>query len=316
MLACLDGDDAFLELLLARITDCNYANVDQAAMLLANMTKSDKLARLVGLKRALPAAGGAGADVSTSPYAMDQLMDCFVKGAEKGLNEEANYDFLSYVFADLSRLPADRAYFVTKRDCDGVIPISKLVVRGIYGKQGSGAAQGGGVYHQVCCFPREKGITNKTRNCCFDISSHQTFLSRDGVNLLPYLLLPLMGSKGYSDEVPPPRPLAVTPLTANVAGVGYGRNARGSTAGQEARSGLARPGQAPRIAATTDIDHGRPRLPAHGKGLSHRAGNPLARGRHGRGGGERSDCAGQFPFHNRMLEMDGWTNNGNIGVDG
>ena len=128
MLACMDGDDVFLELLLVRITDCNYANADQAAMLLANMTKSDKLARLVALKRVLPAAGGAGADVSTSPYAMDQLMDCFVKGAEKGLSEEASYDFLSYVFADLSRLPAGRAYFVTKRDYDGVIPISKLVV--------------------------------------------------------------------------------------------------------------------------------------------------------------------------------------------
>ena len=59
---------------------------------------------------------------------MGQLIDCFDKGAEKGLNEEANYDFLSYVFADLSRLPADRAYFVTKRDNDGVVPISKLVV--------------------------------------------------------------------------------------------------------------------------------------------------------------------------------------------
>lgn len=131
MLASLDGDDVFLELLLARITDRNYANADQAAILLANMTKSDKLARLVGLKRVLP-AGGTGADgggaVSTSPYAMDQLMDCFVKGAEKGLNKEADYDFLSYVFADVSRLPAGRAYFVTKRDYDGVIPISKLVV--------------------------------------------------------------------------------------------------------------------------------------------------------------------------------------------
>jgi hypothetical protein len=91
-------------------------------MLLANMTKSDKLARLVGLKRATPK------HVSNSAYAMDQLMDCFVKGAGKELNQEADYDFLSYVFADISRLPSGRQYFITRRDYDDVIPISKLVV--------------------------------------------------------------------------------------------------------------------------------------------------------------------------------------------
>jgi hypothetical protein len=91
-------------------------------MLLANMTKSDKLGRLVGLKRAVPEG------VSNSEYAMDQLMDCFVKGSGKGLNKEADFDFLSYVFADISRLPAGRQYFITKRDYDDVIPISKLVV--------------------------------------------------------------------------------------------------------------------------------------------------------------------------------------------
>jgi hypothetical protein len=94
-------------------------------MLLANMTKSDKMGRLIGLQRSIPAPEDR---VSSSAYAMDQLMDCFVKGASRELNTEANFDFLAYVFADLSRMAEGRRYFTTKRDYDGVIPISKLVV--------------------------------------------------------------------------------------------------------------------------------------------------------------------------------------------
>lgn len=173
----LETDDTFLELLLAKITDKSYPNADLASMLLANMTKSDKLGRLVELKRAVPEG------VSGSEYAMDQLMDCFVKGAGKELNAEANYDFLSYVFADLSRLPAGRQYFITKRGYDDVIPISKLVV-----------------FTEHTSNIRRKGVASTIKNCCFDIASHRTFLNPHEVNLLPCLLLPLMGSEEYSDE--------------------------------------------------------------------------------------------------------------------
>lgn len=178
MLADLEGDDAFLELLLAKITDRACTNADPAAMLLANMTKSDKLDRLVALERAAPAG------VSDSRFAMDQLMDCFVKGADGTLNSEASFDFLSYVFADVSRTPAGRAYFITKREYDGVIPVSKLVV-----------------FTEHRSIIRRKGVASTIKNCCFDIKSHATFLDPDGVNLLPYLLLPLMGSEEFDDEV-------------------------------------------------------------------------------------------------------------------
>jgi len=177
VLANLENDDAFLELLLSKITDKTYSNADQAAMLLANMSKSDKLGRLVGLKRAVPVG------VSESAYAMDQLMDCFVKGAERGFNKEGNFDFLSYIFADVSRLPSGRQYFITKRDYDGVIPISKLVV-----------------FTEHKSLIRRKGVASTIKNCCFDLASHPTFLSPNEVNLLPYLLLPLMGSDEYLDE--------------------------------------------------------------------------------------------------------------------
>lgn len=92
-------------------------------MLLANIAKSESILRIMDIKRAVPGKG-----VSDSPRAVDQMMDCFVKGAEKGLNKEANFDYLAYFFADLSRLPQGRKYFITRQGYDGVIPISKLVV--------------------------------------------------------------------------------------------------------------------------------------------------------------------------------------------
>ena len=68
------------------------------AMLLANMAKADNLLRLLELKRSTPKP------LSTSTYAIDHLMDCFVKGAEGSYNSKANFDYLSYVFADLAKV--------------------------------------------------------------------------------------------------------------------------------------------------------------------------------------------------------------------
>lgn len=67
-------------------------------MLLANLAKADELDRLLKLERAVPKA------LSTSSFAIDQLMDCFVKGAEGSYNKKADFDYLSYFFADLAKV--------------------------------------------------------------------------------------------------------------------------------------------------------------------------------------------------------------------
>jgi hypothetical protein len=67
-------------------------------MLLANMAKDDSLQRVLELKRDVPK------ELSTSKWAMDQLMDCFVKGAEGAYNPKADFDYLSYFFADLAKV--------------------------------------------------------------------------------------------------------------------------------------------------------------------------------------------------------------------
>lgn len=119
----LADDEKFVELLLSKVASTEYSNCDEIAMLLANLTKQETLAgQLVRQKRSAPKS------VSDSEYALDQLMDCFVKGAENKLNPKASFDYLAYVFANLSSTAAGRQYFVTRQDYDGVIPIQKLVV--------------------------------------------------------------------------------------------------------------------------------------------------------------------------------------------
>lgn len=77
-------------------------NANEIAMLLANMAKDDALQRILDLKRNVPK------ELSTSKWAIDQLLDCFVKGAEGAYNKHADYDYLSYFFADLAKVPCPK----------------------------------------------------------------------------------------------------------------------------------------------------------------------------------------------------------------
>jgi hypothetical protein len=152
-------------------------NADEFAMLLANLVKSDHLKKLHTLKRKAPAA------VSTSENAIDQLMDCFVKGAEGDLNKNANFDYLSYLFADLSQSETGRAYFTTRQDYDGVVPITKLTV-----------------FTEHKSDIRRKGVASTIKNVAFDVTSHPMLFGEDEANLLPYLLLPIAGPEEFPDD--------------------------------------------------------------------------------------------------------------------
>lgn len=107
---------------------------------------------------------------------MDQLMDCFVRGTSE-------WDYLAYVFADVSRTPEGRKYFITKQPYDSVIPMAKLVV-----------------FTEHTSPLRRRGIASTIKNACFDLPTHSAFLSPEEINLLPYILSPLMGSEEYPDE--------------------------------------------------------------------------------------------------------------------
>ena len=158
-------------------------------MLLANLAKDDSLQRVLDLKRDVPK------ELSKSEWAMDQLMDCFVKGAEGAYNPDADYNYLAYFFADLSKFPHGRTYMTTPQPHDSdIIPLTKLQV-----------------FTSHASHIRRLGVASTIKNCAFHVPSHQTLVSNlnpdptlppphVGANLLPYLLLPLMGPEEYSDE--------------------------------------------------------------------------------------------------------------------
>ncbi|KAK2760413.1 hypothetical protein FQN54_002483 [Arachnomyces sp. PD_36] len=177
VLKILAEDEAFLETLLAKVTNAKDSSANEVAMLLANLAKSDNIKRIISLSRNVPKS------VSESPKAMDQLMDCFVKGAEGTLNKNADFDYLAYFFADVSKFDEGRAYFTTKQDYDGVVPITKLTV-----------------FTEHKSAIRRKGVASTIKNVAFDVPYHPTLFSESDVNILPYLLLPLAGPEELADE--------------------------------------------------------------------------------------------------------------------
>lgn len=150
-------------------------------MLLANMAKADEISKLLKLEREIPKP------LSTSPFAIDQLLDCFVKGAGGSYNKDADYDYLSYLFADLAKDEKGRQHFLQPRKEDGdIVPLTKIVV-----------------FTEHKSTIRRRGVANTIKNTAFDIPAHLRLLSpqeENGVGILPYILLPLMGSEAYSEE--------------------------------------------------------------------------------------------------------------------
>lgn len=161
--------------------DAKEPNANEQCMLLANMAKSPSITKLLSLKREIPKP------LSTSPIAIDQLLDCFVKGAAGTYNKDADYDYLSYLFADLAKHEEGRKHFLAPRKEDSnIVPLTKLVV-----------------FTEHKSTIRRRGVANTIKNSAFDIPTHARLLadqSDDGVNLLPYILLPLMGSEEYDND--------------------------------------------------------------------------------------------------------------------
>lgn len=146
-------------------------------MLLANLAKWDSLKRLLNKKQPSPK------ELASTDLVLSQLVDLFVKGADGTYNKDADFDHLAYLFADLTKHPEIRHYFVQKQEYDGVIPITKLKV-----------------FTEYKSDVRRKGVASTIKNVAFDVPSHPLFLSEDDINILPYILLPIMGNEEYDED--------------------------------------------------------------------------------------------------------------------
>lgn len=146
-------------------------------MLLANVAKWDALKKILDKKQPAPC------ELASDDMVMNQLVDLFVKGADGTYNKNADFDHLAYLFADLTKHSEVRHYFTRKQEYDGVIPLTKLKV-----------------FTEYKSDVRRKGVASTIKNVAFDISSHPLFLSEDDINILPYILLPIMGDEEYDED--------------------------------------------------------------------------------------------------------------------
>jgi hypothetical protein len=174
-------DDSFVKFLISSILDLENRNADLACIVLTNLGKSDDIERIhdwtIEVKNK---------EIFKSERVTDLLLDAFVKGFDRKLNQMANFDYLAYFFADYSRFSPIRKYFVTRQSYDSVIPISKLLPFTEYYESKT----------------RREGIASTIKNSLFELQAHEVLVdTAEDVNILPYLLLPIISSKdGEIDE--------------------------------------------------------------------------------------------------------------------
>ncbi|KAK4671095.1 Protein hgh1 [Podospora pseudoanserina] len=171
------SDEKFLGIALGLLVDPKEPNANLLAMLLANMTKWDGLKDIISRKQPAPES------LHSDELVLNQLMDLFVKGADGSYNKHADYDYLAYALADLSKHEEIRRFFLSEQEYDSVLPLNKIKV-----------------FTEHKSDIRRKGVANIIKNVAFDVPSHPKFLDEDQINILPYLLLPIVGNEQYDED--------------------------------------------------------------------------------------------------------------------
>lgn len=170
VLALLAEDDAFLETLLVRVTNPKEPNADPISMLLANLSKSPSITRLVRLNRTTVPA------LSPSKLAITQLLELFNKGAEGGYNTEASFDYLAWFFGDLAKDPAFVTYLTTPPSHTPLDPLTTFLP------------------HTTSPSPiRRLGTASLLKNTAL-LHTDIPYLLQPAASVLPPILLPLCSS--------------------------------------------------------------------------------------------------------------------------
>ncbi|KAI1158200.1 hypothetical protein F5B18DRAFT_642075 [Nemania serpens] len=171
----LSSDDKFISEVLRQIIVPTEPNANLLSMLLANLAKSDAIKSVLQKKQTPPD------ELKSDDLVINQLVDIFVK--EAAYNKHADFDHLSYLFADLTKHAELRHHFVCRQEYDGIVPITKLKV-----------------FTEHKSDVRRKGVASTIKNVAFDVPSHPLFISEDDIDILPYILLPITGNEEYDIE--------------------------------------------------------------------------------------------------------------------
>ncbi|KAL6943183.1 Protein hgh1 [Hanseniaspora osmophila] len=172
-------DEDYMSYLVWKICDLQNTSADIMSILLSNLSKDDSIIKVFDIVK-VNSLVKIDKQVFKSERAIDCLMDCFVKGYDRKLNKFANFDYLAYFFADISRFRKGREYFITKQDYDHVIPLQKLLV---FTEKYDEAKT------------RREGVAYTIKNSLFDSEKHESLLTNEELNLLPYILLPIASAK-------------------------------------------------------------------------------------------------------------------------
>lgn len=173
-------DIDYLKFLVKSIVNITNSNADLMCILLTNLAKNDNIVKILDFKISHDKEN----NTFKSDKVMDCLMDCFVKGADRSLNKYANFDYLSYFFADISRFQQGRDYFITEQAYDEVVPITKLLV----------------FTEKYDSKIRREGVASTIKNSLFDSTKHHELLTNPNINLLPYILLPIAGPEEIDED--------------------------------------------------------------------------------------------------------------------
>lgn len=174
-------DEAYLKYLVSLIVNVNNSNADIMCILLTNLAKNDSINKVLDFTID---HNDEQKKIFKSNKAMDCLMDCFVKGFDRSLNKYADYDYLSYFFADISRFSQGRAYFITEQEYDAVVPLSKLLV----------------FTEKYDSRIRREGVASTIKNSLFDTNAHFKLVTEEKINILPYILLPIAGPEEIDED--------------------------------------------------------------------------------------------------------------------
>ncbi|CAI5759320.1 unnamed protein product [Candida verbasci] len=174
-------DLEYFKYLTKEIINLNNSNADLMCILLLNLAKNDLINKVLEFEVELD---DKQKDVFKSNKVINCLMDCFVKGFDRNLNKFANFDYLSYFFADLSRFKQGREYFVNLQEYDNVVPLSKILV----------------FTEKYDDKVRREGVASTIKNSLFDIPHQYELLKDEKINLLTYVLLPLAGPEEIDED--------------------------------------------------------------------------------------------------------------------
>ena len=157
-------------------------------MLLANLSKSPSLSRIVSFESSSPPPATLPCSEKHASKVLAQLLSLFVHGSERAYNPHAAFHHLAYLFADLCKHAEIRTFLLTPPSPspdDSEAPLGCLKV-----------------FTEHPSRVRRRGVASVLKNTAFHIPSHPSLVSPDGLDVLPYVLLPLAdGSKdSYSDE--------------------------------------------------------------------------------------------------------------------